>query len=170
MRLAHPLEAQARLLFRAALAIFTVSVGIGLVNGFHLITLPAQVLLTHVHAGTLGWITLSVCAVCFWLFGGAQRTAGAYRVASVLGVALAVSVIAYVAAFLSGNGVARAVCGTALLLLIFALLAWTINASRSVPLSVPRLGDAGRAGEPVHRLDRRRAAAGGECRWPRLPA
>src|SRR5947199_5288620 len=58
-----------RWLFQAGLLVFTITVAIGILNGFHFITLPRQVLLTHVHAGTLGWITLGVIAICLWLFG-----------------------------------------------------------------------------------------------------
>jgi hypothetical protein len=136
----RPLQSETRLLFRAALAIFTVTVGIGLFNGLHIIQLPQQVLLTHVHAGTLGWITLSVAAVCFWMFGN-SRTAGVeHRLPGLLALAMGAAVPVYIVAFLSGNPVARAIFGTPVLLLIFALLAWTVAAARSLPMTVPRLG------------------------------
>ena len=66
----HPLRTDIRLLFQAAMLVFVITVGIGIVNGLHLVgQLSQDVLLTHVHAGTLGWITLSVFAVSLWLFG-----------------------------------------------------------------------------------------------------
>jgi hypothetical protein len=134
------LGAETRLLFRAALAIFTVTVLIGMLNGFHLIKLPRQVILTHVHAGTLGWITLSVFATCFWLFGDRavsdRERAFVHRLALVIAIAVPV----YVAAFLSGNFVARAIFGVPVLLSIYVLLGWVIRAARALPLSVPRLG------------------------------
>jgi hypothetical protein len=61
--------AETRWLYSAGLLVFVVTVSIGILNGFHFLTLPRQVLLTHVHAGTLGWITLGVFATCLWLFG-----------------------------------------------------------------------------------------------------
>src|SRR2546423_9046782 len=67
----RPFAAQTRLLFRVALAIFTVTVLIGIFNGFHFVQLSRAVLLTHVHAGTLGWITLVATGAAFWLFSGA---------------------------------------------------------------------------------------------------
>ena len=66
---ANPLRTDIRLLFQAAMLVFVITVGIGILNGLHLVgQLSQDVLLTHVHAGTLGWITLSVFAVCLWLF------------------------------------------------------------------------------------------------------
>jgi len=59
---------ETRLLFRVALAIFTVTVAIGIFNGFHFIQLSRAVILTHVHAGTLGWITLVATGAALWLY------------------------------------------------------------------------------------------------------
>ena len=93
--------AETRLLFRVALAIFTVTVLIGIFHGFHFIQLSRAVLLTHVHAGTLGWITLVATGAAFWLFsdGGARLKGHARGVA----IGMSVAVPVYVAAFLSGN-------------------------------------------------------------------
>src|SRR5260370_38242379 len=65
---ARTFAAETRLLFRVALAIFTVTVVIGILNGFHFVQLSRAVLLTHVHAGTLGWITLVATGAAFWLY------------------------------------------------------------------------------------------------------
>ena len=83
-------SSEIRWLFQAGLLVFTITVAIGILNGFHFITLPRQVLLTHVHAGTLGWITLGVIAICLWLFGEETATPGnsqAARALSLLGTA-----------------------------------------------------------------------------------
>src|SRR5437899_12574783 len=83
-----------RWLFQAGLLVFTITVAIGILNGFHFITLPRQVLLTHVHAGTLGWITLGVIAICLWLFGeetatpGHSQAARALRLLGAIGIRL----------------------------------------------------------------------------------
>src|SRR2546425_1253175 len=65
---ARTFRAETRLLFRVALAIFTVTVLIGILNGFHFVELSRAMLLTHVHAGTLGWITLVATGAAFWLY------------------------------------------------------------------------------------------------------
>src|SRR5712691_9782808 len=65
----NPLRTDIRLLFQAAMLVFVITVAIGILNGLHLVgQLSQDVLLTLVHAGTLGWITLSVFAVSFCFF------------------------------------------------------------------------------------------------------
>src|SRR2546421_4660047 len=123
--------AETRLLFRVALAIFVVTVAIGMFNGFHFIQLSRAVLLTHVHAGTLGWITLIAFAVAFWAFGGGPRW---------IAVAMGIVVPLYVLGFLSGNFVARAVTGTPVLLVILALVATLYIRVGRGGMTTPRLG------------------------------
>ena len=75
---------ETRLLFRVALAIFTVTVLIGIFNGFHFVQLSRAVLLTHIHAGTLGWITLVATGAALWLYeaGGSELKGHARGVAN----------------------------------------------------------------------------------------
>jgi hypothetical protein len=129
--------AQTRLLFRVALAIFTVTVLIGIFNGFHFIQLSRAVLLTHVHAGTLGWITLVATGAAFWLYGDAGSRLKGHARGVAIGMSIAVPV--YVAAFLSGNLLARAIFGVPVLLLIFGIAAFLFR-GLGARLSVPRLG------------------------------
>src|SRR3989304_10572631 len=56
----------------ASMAVFVGTVVIGILNGLDLVEFDHNTLMTHVHSGTLGWITLAVLAVCGWMFGGAQ--------------------------------------------------------------------------------------------------
>ncbi len=128
-----------RWLFQAGLLVFVVTVSIGILNGFHFITLPRQVLLTHVHAGTLGWITLGVFATCLWLFGGEDQTAVSRRPISTLSLLGAIAVPVYVFAFLSGNLLARAVFGVPVLMAIIGFLAWLVTRVGRVRMTVPRL-------------------------------
>ena len=58
----NALQPQARLLYRGALLIFVVTIVIGILNGLDIWDPTHQMVLTHVHAGTLGWITLAVVA------------------------------------------------------------------------------------------------------------
>ena len=134
---ARTFAAETRLLFRVALAIFTVTVFIGIFNGFHFVDLPRNVLLTHVHAGTLGWITLVATGAAFWLYtdGGSALKGHARGVA----IGMSVAVPVYVAAFLSGNLPARAIFGVPVLLLIVGIAVFLFR-GRGAGLSVPRLG------------------------------
>ncbi len=58
----HPLRPEVRLLLQVAMVVFVWTVGIGILNGTDLVDFDRTVLLSHVHAGTLGWITTSVFA------------------------------------------------------------------------------------------------------------
>jgi len=134
---ARTFAAETRLLFRVALAIFTVTVLIGIFNGFHVVQLPRAVLLTHIHAGTLGWITLVATGAAFWLYADAGSRLKGHARGVAVGMAIAVPL--YVAAFLSGNLLARAIFGVPVLLLIVGIAVFLLRGS-SAGLSVPRLG------------------------------
>ncbi len=92
-----------RALYSVALAMFVITVAIGILNGLDLVDFsPPEMrntLLTHVHAGTLGWITLAIIASAFWLAGSGDRT---------LAWTFMIIVPVYVLAFYSGNYPARA--------------------------------------------------------------
>src|SRR5258708_29601356 len=128
---------ETRMLYRVALVLVTVAVAMGLFNGFHFIELSRAVLLTHVHAGTLGFITLSAFAAAFWLYAGpgGAMDGHARGVAS----AMAVAVPLYVLAFLSGNFVLRAIFGTPVLLIIVGMVVFLLR-NFGTGLSTPRLG------------------------------
>ncbi len=63
-------------LFLVALAVFLLTVGIGVLNGLDAVEFSRDLLLTHVHSGTLGWITLGVAATACWVYGGMDRLLG----------------------------------------------------------------------------------------------
>src|SRR6202158_2753947 len=128
-----------RWLFQAGLVVFVITVSIGILNGFHFVTLPRQVLLTHVHAGTLGWITLGVIAICFWLFGDDAPVASNGRGGQAVSVRAAIAIPIYVLAFLSGNLLARAIFGFPVLIAIVGVLIWLVGQARRVTITVPRL-------------------------------
>jgi len=134
---ARTFSEETRLLFRVALAIFTVTVLIGIFNGFHFVDLPRAVLLTHVHAGTLGWITLVATGAAFLLYADAGSRLEGHAHGVAIGMSVAVPV--YVVAFLTGYLPARAIFGVPVLLLIVGIVVFLIRGS-SVGLSVPRLG------------------------------
>jgi len=112
--------------FQIGLGIFTLTALIGLANATQLLgALDRNTLLTHLHSGTLGWITMGVLGVAIWMFGG---SGGALtRNVAITGVTTA----AYVLAFWSGNFAARAVFGAIELLVIYAWWWWVIARARA---------------------------------------
>jgi hypothetical protein len=126
----NALETQSRLLYRGALLIFVVTIIIGILNGLDVWDPTHQMILTHVHAGTLGWITLSVVATALAMFG-ANADAGAVTTARNLTRAMLVIIVIYVAAFATTTGILRPVAGTLLLITIVWALTWVVRRYRT---------------------------------------
>lgn len=118
----------ARDLYLVAMALFVVNIVIGILNGADAVEFDRNQILTHVHAGTVGWLTLTIVASAFLLFQAADRR---------LMLALAILVPVYVLAFYTGSLPFRALGGTALLVAIAWLLVWIwqqfLNGERSLP-------------------------------------
>ncbi len=123
--------AAARALYLIAMAMFVVTIAIGIPNGADLVTFDRNQILTHVHSGTIGWISLGVVATSFVLFQRADRR---------LAIALAILVPLYVAAFYTGSLAARAIMGVALLMAIVWLFAWLWQTYLAGERTIPRLG------------------------------
>ena len=120
----------ARDLYLVAMAVFVVNILIGILNGADAVEFDRNQVLTHVHAGTVGWLTLTIVASTFLLFQATDRR---------LMVALAVLVPIYVLAFYTGNFAFRAIGGLALLIAIGWLLVWTWQTYLAGERTLPRL-------------------------------
>ena len=119
--------------FQYGLGIFTLTALIGLVNATKIIgDLSQDTLLTHLHSGTLGWITMGVFGVALALFAR-NGMPGPYVTLSALATA------AYVLAFWSGNFPARAIFGSVMLATIFGWWAWV--ASRAIGEGLGRISN-----------------------------
>jgi hypothetical protein len=121
-----------RTLFLVAMAVFVVTITIGILNGLDLVEFNRDQLLTHVHSGTLGWLTLAIVASSAWLAGGIDRR---------LAYSLAVLIPVYVLAFYLAIPWLRAAVGGVLLLAILWLVVWAWQMVRTNP-SLPRIGVA----------------------------
>jgi len=123
--------------FQYGLFIFTLTALLGLANATQLFgALDRNTLLTHLHSGTLGWITMGVIGLSIWMFGGSGATLARNVMLS------AIATAAYVLAFWSGNFQARAIFGTIELLVI--LYWWWFAVSRGLAegfgrLDIPKL-------------------------------
>ena len=95
--------------FQYGLIIFVLTVLLGRANATQLFgALDRATLLTHLHSGTLGWITMGVIGIAIWIFA----REGVDLLAPVMLSAL--STAAYVMAFWSGVFILRGVFGTSL--------------------------------------------------------
>lgn len=116
--------------FQYALVIFILTALIGLANATKVFgELDENTLITHLHSGTLGWITLGILTVTAWLFGAASAQLGRYVIVT------AAATAAYVLTFWWGNFPVRALFGAIELLVIFAWWAWVLRRSLSEGLS-----------------------------------
>ncbi|MCC7355165.1 MAG: hypothetical protein IT330_15580 [Anaerolineae bacterium] len=138
-----PVRWEVKAQFQAAMAIFVITVVIGILNGLKVMEFSRADLLTHVHAGTVGWITLGVLATSIWLFGGSRSTASNGRLLPATSVLAVVAVPLYVLAFWSGNFTLRAIFGVPVLVAIAGLFIWIISQSRHTRLGVAHLAILG---------------------------
>ncbi len=133
----RPVDPAVARAFQFGLGIFTLTALIGLANATKAFgDISRDTLLTHLHSGTLGWITMGVIGVGLWLFGGGGASMG--RNVAISGVITAL----YVLAFWSGNLPARAVTGGLELAVIVGWWGWAVRRGLSEGLgriSVPKL-------------------------------
>lgn len=120
----------ARDLYLVAIALFVVNIVIGILNGADAVEFDRNQILTHVHAGTVGWLTLVIVAAAMLLFRATDRR---------LVLALAIGVPVYVLAFYTGILAFRALAGTVLLVVVGWLLVWLWREYLAGERSLPRL-------------------------------
>lgn len=134
----HPLESSVQLIFRSALAIFLVTIVIGILNGLDIWDPTHEMLLTHVHAGTLGWITLSVIGIGLLMFGESATPSEAADV-SRMSTGIVGAVGLYVIAFATTTGLFRPIAGTLMLIVIVWAFVWFAGRWNRTPHTVPVL-------------------------------
>lgn len=139
VRDAHPLRSEVRMLLQLAMVVFVWTVGIGILNGTDLVDFSRKVVLSHVHAGTLGWITTNVFAATLWLFG-ATATDGQVRTARWLTRIAMVTLPVFAFTFAFTYEEPRAVLGTLALATIVGFFTWTVVRARAIELTTVHLG------------------------------
>ncbi len=130
-------DSSARLLFRSALLIFLVTIIIGILNGLDIWSPSHNMLLTHVHSGTLGWITLSVFGAAVLLFGDDSDAGSSVRSMSIFAV---VATVLYVVAFAATTGIFRPITGTLMLAAIVWFLVWVSGRYKNTERTASQLG------------------------------
>jgi hypothetical protein len=130
-----------RVLMLAAMAIFTYTIAIGILNSTDLVDFDQRRIVGHVHGGTLGWLTLAVFAAALWLFGEGRTVSDRERtlIRVLIGAAI-ISFAAYVYAFSTTYGNLRPTLGTASTIVIAGFFLWVLYRARLITLSVPHWG------------------------------
>jgi hypothetical protein len=127
-------------LYQTALILFLVTIGLGMARGLGIIDFSDRdQLLTHLHSGTIGWITLGIAASTLWLYGsGARQIRDRWvRWVSLL---LIISVPIYILAWWTGNLPFRAVAGAFGIILF---VGWLVGEAAHIgygKLTTPQLG------------------------------
>ena len=135
----HPLQREVVLLLQAAMIVFVWTVGIGILNGTDLVDFDNKVILSHVHAGTLGWITTCVFAASMWFFG-AGATDGQARTARGLTWASLVILPVFAFTFAFTYQEPRAIIGSLALGCIVGFFGWVVVRARGLELTTVHLG------------------------------
>lgn len=133
--------------FTAALLLFIITIVIGILNGLDWVDFSRDDTVTHLHAGTLGWITLALSGTAFLMFTeGRDLSDGEIRHARNLSWSMIAAVAIYVAAFYAGDRVfddriQRPIGGTILFIVVIWFLVWLWrNNSAASQSSISRLG------------------------------
>ncbi len=142
-----PFWPAARITFTAALALFAVTIVIGILNGLDLYVPDHDTLITHVHAGTLGWITLATAGAALLMFSGPHNDTDRNRQkARTLAWSMTAAITLYVLAFFAGDHIPgdriqRPIFGTLLLIVVVWFAVWLfLTNAKNEESSVARLG------------------------------
>lgn len=137
------LSGAARILFLGSFVLFTVTIVIGILNGIDVWEPEHDTLLTHVHAGTLGWITLGVAGSSLLVFSSGREitTDEASRVER-LAWAMVGAIVLYVAAFFAGDTlfddrIQRPIFGTLLFAVVIWFFTWVWSTNARYPTRSP---------------------------------
>ena len=140
-----PLWPSARRTFIGSLSLFVITIVIGILNGLDVYSPDHDTLITHVHAGTLGWITLGVSGIALLMFGQRARSAAAVAAGDRLSRAILAAIALYVAAFFAGDRIPgdriwRPIFGGLLFLVVIWFLVWLTRHYKEGGRSVAKLG------------------------------
>jgi hypothetical protein len=134
-------------MFISALLLFVFTIVVGILNGLDIYDPDHDTLLTHVHAGTLGWISLATAGTGFLMFTRGRDISEAERArSSALAWAMTGAITLYVIAFLigdrmPGDRIQRPIAGTLLFVVVIWYVVWLFQNNRAYDRSnVARLG------------------------------
>jgi hypothetical protein len=127
------LAGPARIAFSAAIVIFMYTIVIGILNGADLWEPEHDVLMSHVHSGTLGWVTLGVASIIMLIVSdGRHVPPDELRRVTAMTWSLIGAIVLYALAFLAGDSIfedriQRPIVGTLLFVVVIWLLWWFVG-------------------------------------------
>ena len=134
---------QAGWLFQTAMLVFLVTIGLGMARGLGIIDFEDRnQVLTHLHSGTIGWITLGIMATALVLYSAREDQPADSSFLSWACLILVIGVPVYIVAWWTGNLPFRAVSGSVLLLGIVMFVAWLVREAARIGygrLTTPQL-------------------------------
>jgi hypothetical protein len=141
------ISSASRMTFTIALVVFVGTIVIGVLNGLDVYNPGRDILSSHTHAGTLGWITLALTGVALLLFTEARPVSvGEGSRIAILAYGMTAAIVLYVAAFFAGDlipgdRIHRPIVGGLLFVVVIWFFAWIVRANQAYPeRSVARLG------------------------------
>lgn len=115
-----------RWLYMGSGVLFLANISLGILNVFSPETINRGQILAHFHAGSIGWITLSVIATMFWVFTGQRAVSDQY--ANFVSYVVIVGIGA-VAGYIAGFGAFFSSGANAWLLPLFGIPTWLVIVS-----------------------------------------
>lgn len=73
-----PVWRQTRILFLGSALLFLINIYFGFDNALTVGEIPRSQVLIHLHAGSVGWITLSLIGLAIWVFTGEREVSNSY--------------------------------------------------------------------------------------------
>jgi hypothetical protein len=132
----YGLSRAARISFIGGLIIFVYTIGIGILNGIDVWEPNHDHLMSHVHSGTLGWLTLSISGIGFLMFSRDRSVSDdEARQAGYLAWSMVAAIALYVLAFFLGDAlfddrIQRPIVGTLLFIVVIWYLVWLVGTYR----------------------------------------
>ncbi len=133
---------QIRILFMGSAVLFLINIYFGFDNALTAGVLPRSQTLIHLHAGSLGWITLSLIGLAIWIFTGEREVSVSYvsRVRTLTYAAVGIFgayIVSFGIAFSRGGGffAMLPIFGTGATLVIWAAAAYALKELRRQPVT-----------------------------------
>ncbi len=133
---------QVRIIFMGSAVLFLINIYFGFDNAFTTGILPRAQALIHLHAGSIGWITLSLIGLAIWIFTGEREVSESYvsRVRALTYAAIGIFgayIVSFGVAYSRGGSffVLLPIFGTGAMLMIWVAAAYALYELRRQPVT-----------------------------------